>query len=218
MRNPLRVMLINTTKSFYNSAKILSIFEDVASAEQIVRIPAGERIVGYDSKSSRVLIIKSGIVKLCLQKDSKAIILGFCLSGDMLSSSLINGNSSSYIAETVTDIIAYSWELSKINDLANLFPEMKLMIHSINDSWILWLISRIESIGILSPRQRVRKWLFVYLRNQKYVNSNLWEKLTVRDMAAYCAVTPEEFTYHLNSFIASGKLTLENNIPKNITV
>jgi CRP-like cAMP-binding protein len=211
-------MLFNPSNPICDSVKILSIFDDVASAEQIVRINAGEKIVGYDNKNSKVLIVKSGIIKLALQKGSKVIILGFCLSGEMLSSSLLNGNNSSYIVEAVTAVSAYSWELSKINEVANLFPEIKLMIHSMNDTWILWLVNRIESIGLLSPKQRVHKWLSDYLRNQKYFQSNLWKELTVHDMAAYCAVTNEEFTFHLNSFIASGKLKLENNIPTNLTV
>lgn len=210
-------MLINPNRPGYNSDKILSIFDDVATPEQVVAIDAGKRILDSTSNTSKVLIIKSGVAKLCVQHESKTIILGFCVAGDMLSPSLINGSHASYVVETVDEFTAYSWELSRIKEVASLFPEIKQMMYSINDAWIIWLIKRIKSIGLMNPRQRVADWLRDYLENEKYHNAGLWGKLSIEDMAAYCAMSREEFIYNLNNLIATGEVKLKNNEPASVS-
>lgn len=211
-------MLLNPGRTPYNSSKILSVFEDVASGNQIVNIPEGERIQDDDLSKSKVLIIKSGIVKLSVGQGNKRIVLGYCTVGEMFNFPHAKPGKIKYFAESITEVQAYAWELSKINELKNLFPDISSMIHALNESWILLLMERLKSIGLLNAKGRVLNWVKEYLNNDSYVRNDLWRILSIEEMAEYCSLSVKDFNFHLNNLVANRELRLDNSIPAEITV
>lgn len=206
-------MFLNPVRTPYNPSKILSVFEDVASEKQIVVIPEDAQIQNCDLTSSKVLILKSGVVKLYVSQDDNRIVMGYCTVGDMFNIPQSGTGKIKYFAESLTQVHAYTWELSKINELQNLFPEISSMIEALNESWILLLMNRLRSVGLQNAKERVLNWVNEYLNNKSYVQHKLWGYLTVAEMADYCGLSPKEFNFHLNNLVAKRELRLENNFP-----
>ncbi len=176
----------------------------------------GETLFKQGAFAPYVLFVIDGLVKVYLQTGSnKQINIRLAVEGDYLAfSSVFDENIYNYSAVALKDSTVCMIDKTALRKLFLKNSEFAMRITSRNCRNEAWLLDMLKNITYKQMRGKLASSL-LYLSSEKFLNHNVFQYLTRKDIADFASITTESTIKFIKEFEKEGILRLNG---KDITI
>ncbi len=162
------------------------------------------------------MFVIDGLVKVYLQTGSnKQINIRLAVEGDYLAfSSVFDENIYNYSAVALKDSVVCMIDKTALRKLFLKNSEFAMRITSRNCRNEAWLLDMLKNVTYKQMRGKIASSL-LYLSSEKFLNHNVFQYLTRKDIADFASITTESTIKFIKEFEKEGILKLDG---KDITI
>ncbi len=176
----------------------------------------GETLFKQGAFAPYVMFVIDGLVKVYLQTGSnKQINIRLAVEGDYLAfSSVFDENIYNYSAVALKDSVVCMIDKTALRKLFLKNSEFAMRITSRNCRNEAWLLDMLKNVTYKQMRGKIASSL-LYLSSEKFLNHNVFQYLTRKDIADFASITTESTIKFIKEFEKEGILKLDG---KDITI
>jgi CRP/FNR family transcriptional regulator len=174
---------------------------DATKFKREILFKKGETIFKQGSFISKIIIIKEGLVKLCIEGTSgKDLIVRFYRQGEFLGMTEIFGkNEGKYTVVALKKTKICMIEINHFKTLLDKNPSMHEQLFRQLQDEIDFLYTRVGILGTKNLQGRLAEaLLYLYEENEK--SHDIYSYITRKDLAELSAMSVESMTRLLNEF------------------
>lgn len=170
----------------------------------------GETLFKQGAFAPYVMFVINGLVKVYLQTGSnKQINIRLAVEGDYLAfSSVFDENIYNYSAVALKDSVVCMIDKTALRKLFLKNAEFAMRITSRNCRNEAWLLDMLKNVTYKQMRGKIASSL-LYLSSEKFLNHNVFQHLTRKDIADFASITTESTIKFIKEFEKEGILKLD---------